>query len=185
MSNKTKQEALLSDLIELFEPLKIEDSPNQPIANANDRLNELLVRQVAEEIQQNIAALSGEVQVFENDAQLTELITSTGGHEKTLYLLLHNTFRYSRDLPVSRRAIGRARGDLKFTMNNSIAADKWHLLANVHFDPYPDYFELAEYSALPRWSILRYEDAGVAWYRVHPLLVETVAFKRAIEAVLE
>lgn len=170
MSDKVKNEVLLSNLIELFKPLKIEDSPNQPIANANDRLNELLVRQVAEEIQQNIAALSGEVQVFENDAQLTELITSTGGHEKTLYLLLHNTFRYSRDIPVSRRAIGIARGNLKNTMNNSVNANKWHLLANVHCEPYRDYFELPEYNV---------------WYRVHPLLVETVAFKRAIEAFAE
>lgn len=186
MSDEVKNEVLLSDLINLFDYLRVEDSPNQPIANANDHLNEPLIRQIADEIQQKIAALSEyPIQVLENDAQLIRLITSTGGHEKTLYILLHDMFQYSHgEFPVSQRAIGRARGDLKSILNRSVDANKWHLLAKVHREPYGSYSHLPEYKALPIWSILRYEDAGVEWYRVHPLLVEAVDFKRAIEVVV-
>lgn len=187
MSDKNKNEALLADLINLFEPSKVENAPNQPIANANDRLNEPPISQIADEIRQKIAALSDvPIRVFENDDQLMRLITSTGGHKKTLYILLHDTFRYSHgEFPVSQRAIGIARGNLKYILNNSIDANKWHLLARVHCEPHRDYFELPEYNALPRWCILRYEDNDAVWYRVHPLLTETVGFKEAVEAFKE
>lgn len=186
MSDEIRNEALLSKLIDLFDHLKVEDFPNQPIANADDHLNEPLIRQIADEIQQKIATLSDiPIQVFENDAQLIHLITSSGGHKKTQHILLHATFLYSQEFPVSQRAIGRARGDLKYAMNNSVDADKWHLLASVHHEPCGNYSELSEYKELPLWSILRYEDKGVVWYRIHPLLTETVGFRRAIEVVVE
>lgn len=185
MTNKVENKKLLSDLMNLFDRLKVEDSPNQPIANAIGILNEPLIRQIADGIHQQITKLAGcPIQVFENDTQLTHLITSSGGHKKTLYILLQNTFLYSREeFPVSQRAIGTARGNLKYILNNSIDADKWHLLANVHREPYGDYSR-PEYSALPIWSVLRYEDANVAWHRVHPLLTETVGFREAIETVV-
>ena len=168
----------------LFAPSKIKNSPNQPISNADDRLNEPLIRQIAGEIQQQIAALSDTlIQVFADDAQLIGLIASTGGHTKTLYILLRDTFLYSHgEFPVSRRAIGKARGNLRYAMNNSVDADKWHLLAKAHCETYCNYFELAEYNALPIWSILRYESDGIVWYRVHPLLTETSGFKKTIAA---
>jgi hypothetical protein len=186
MSGEIKNEVLLSDLMNLFNPLKVEQTPNQPIANANDRLNEPLIRQIADDIQQQIAALSGTTQVFADDAQLLRLITSTGGHKKTLYILLHDTFLHSQGgFPVSLRAIGIARGNLKDTMNRSVDANKWSLLAKVHRYPYGNYFELPEHKVLPIWSILRYEDPDAEWYRVHPLLVETSNFKEALEVFVK
>lgn len=185
MSNKIKDEALLLNLVGLFDPSNIGATPNQPIVDANNRPNESLISQIAVEIQQKINTLSSEIQVFENEAQLIRLIMSTGGNQKTLYRLLHDTFLHSESFPVSPRAIGKARANLKYTLTNSIGASKLPLLVDVYNEPCQEYFELPDYSDLPLWSILRYENAGTVWYRVHPLLVETADFKRAIEVVVE
>ena len=184
MLNKRKDEELLSDVMNLFNPLRIEVSPNYPIANADDSLNEALVRQIEIEIQQTIARLSdGSIRFFEDTSQLAGLITSSGGHKKSLYILIHDTALYSEVLPVQQRAIGKARGGLKYILNNSVDECQWDLLAKVHRDPFCAYSQIEQYATLLKWSVLKYEDAGlgIEWYRVHPLLVEVQRFRRAIE----
>ena len=182
MLKADRHEKILSAVMNLFDPLQIEDSPNYPIADAKDRLNEPLIYQIEIQIQQAIAILPNTpTRFFENNTQLTSLITSSGGHRKSLYRLIHDTASYTETLPVHKRAIVKARFDLRYVLHNSVGEYQWDLLAKTHKDPYCAYSQIEQYEPLLKWSILKYGQDGIEWYRVHPLLVETQRFRVAIE----
>jgi len=180
-----RDEKILSDLMSLFDRHSLEDGPNLPIVDASDRLDEALVRKMEDLIDEAISSCVSDclLRIFEDNSLLMSLIVSSGGNNETLFTMLHDSFQFSETLPVSRRAIGKARGNLRCTMSNSIDSNKWCLLARVHIDPHGDYDVLPEYQALPKWSILKYEDGDRKWYRLHPLLVEATAFRKAVEAI--
>lgn len=127
-------------------------------------------------------ALEGEV--FDTPETLEQFCLISGGHVRNLVLLMQTAIKYNEEerLPITSTALLQAIRQLRKTYRDTVNSNQWSLLATVHQTktiPNDD----AHRSLLFNRCLLEYQSEGVIWFDVHPVLIETPEFKRALVAL--
>ncbi len=123
--------------------------------------------------------------IFENTEALEQLCLMSGGHMRSLVLLMKTAMERAGSLPITARAVRRAMTELRITYQSSISEGEWELLAHTHRfkqiqndDRYRD--------LLFRRCILEYryyddQDNCDLWHDIHPLIRGISNFQNALQ----
>lgn len=120
-----------------------------------------------------------ETEVFDRPETLEQMCLISGGHVRNLVFLMQTALQYNEreQLPIRSTDLQQAIRKLRQTYRNTVNADQWALLANVHRHkriPHDD----AHRSLLFSRCVLEYAEAET-WHDVHPVLLDVPEFKEA------
>lgn len=132
----------------------------------HEALGEIVKRRVSE------AGLSVN-EVFESDDLLDKVLLSSGGHIRTLFILLRSILDRVKELPISRPIIERSLRRAADDLARPLSAQDWELLKRVH-----ETRRSVNGASNPTWNrllrdfyVMAYYDENVGfWYDWNPLL---------------
>ena len=98
----------------------------------------------------------------------------SGGHARNLLLLMKEALKYTRKLPISKRALQRSFSELRNTYKNTVYANEWSALAKVYYEKDITNDQLYRGLLFNRCILeYRYQEVNGetrVWYDVHPLI---------------
>lgn len=120
-------------------------------------------------------------EVFDSPETLEDLCLMSGGHVRNLILLVQTAIKYNEreQLPIEATALQQAIRQLRKTYRDTVNADQWALLAQVHRSKQIAH-NAAYRSLLFTRCLLEYSEEDETWHDVHPMLREVSEFKQAL-----
>jgi hypothetical protein len=122
-------------------------------------------------------------EVFDSPETLEHLCLMSGGHVRNLILLVQTAIKYNEreQLPIEATALQQAIRQLRKTYRDTVNADQWDLLAQVHRSKQIAH-NTTYRSLLFTRCLLEYSEAEETWHDIHPVLREVSEFKQALTA---
>ena len=158
-----------------------EKASRDPYLPGIDALKTLLEKRI-----QNISPDWNLTKLFEEEQTINELCLISGGNVRELVYLMRNSLKWasSSKLPITRKSVQRAIAESRETYRKMIFADHWKMLAEVYekqsMPNRDDYRKLLYNRCVLEYRQLEPDQRITTWYDVHPLIVETEEFKRAV-----
>jgi hypothetical protein len=116
-------------------------------------------------------------QVFQDETVLNRLCQISGGHVRTLLLVLQSCL-LDDDLPISPNSLERVIREYRDNMLVGIGSNDWEMLRKIDRDKQLS-SDVENYQEFPRrlW-VFEYRDDQGRWFGVNPMLKETEQFKK-------
>jgi hypothetical protein len=151
---------------------------NEPFQPGLDKVIEILQKRL-----NTVDASKSIVDFFESRSSLEMLCLMSGGHARNLLLLMKEALKYTTSLPITDKALQRSFSELRKTYKDTIYANEWEALANVHYSKEIVNDQLHRGLLFNR-CILEYRylesDGGSnVWYDIHPLIKGIKTFQDA------
>ena len=151
---------------------------NEPFQPGLDKVIEILQKRL-----NTVDASKSIVDFFESRSSLEMLCLMSGGHARNLLLLMKEALKYTTSLPITNKALQRSFSELRKTYKDTIYANEWEALANVHYSKEIVNDQLHRGLLFNR-CILEYRylesDGGSnVWYDIHPLIKGIKTFQDA------
>lgn len=158
--------------------IMVQTPENQPYPPGINKVIELLQKRMT-----LIDSHRSIVEMFENREALEMLCLMSGGHLRNLLLLMKEAIKYTNILPISNRALKRSFSELRNTYKNTVFADEWKALAQVHHSKEIVNNQLYRGLLFNRCLLeYRYQEPDgetKVWYDIHPLIKGIKEFQDA------
>jgi hypothetical protein len=156
--------------------------PVMPVLDPAGNMNPLAQNALREIVKRRTSAAKLDIQViFEEEELLTEVLSASGGHVRTLFVLLRSILDRVERLPVTTSTVQRSLRGTAADLTRPLSRNDWLLLEQVHSTKNPvNGGNIDAWNRLLRDSyVLTYyqEDIGY-WYDRNPLLKYTEARSR-------
>ncbi|MBD2439870.1 AAA family ATPase [Nostoc sp. FACHB-110] len=149
--------------------IMVQTPDNQPYERGINKVTEILQKRLSL-IDPNLSI----VNMFEERGALERLCLMSGGHVRNLLLLMKEAIKYTNALPIPTRALLRSVSELRNTYRNTVFANQWEALANVHYSKEivndPLYRDLLFNRCILEYRYLNGEGESQVWYDIHPLI---------------
>jgi hypothetical protein len=158
--------------------IMVKTPENEPFSPGLDKVIEILQKRL-----NTVDASKSIVDFFESRSSLEMLCLMSGGHARNLLLLMKEALKYTTSLPITNKALQRSFSELRKTYKDTIYANEWEALANVHYSKEIVNDQLHRGLLFNR-CILEYRylesDGGSnVWYDIHPLIKGIKTFQDA------
>jgi hypothetical protein len=158
--------------------IMVKTPENEPFSPGLDKVIEILQKRL-----NTVDASKSIVDFFESRSSLEMLCLMSGGHARNLLLLMKEALKYTTSLPITDKALQRSFSELRKTYKDTIYANEWEALANVHYSKEIVNDQLHRGLLFNR-CILEYRylesDGGSnVWYDIHPLIKGIKTFQDA------
>ena len=108
--------------------IMVKTPENEPFSPGLDKVIEILQKRL-----NTVDASKSIVDFFESRSSLEMLCLMSGGHARNLLLLMKEALKYTTSLPITNKALQRSFSELRKTYKDTIYANEWEALANVHY----------------------------------------------------
>ncbi|MBO1058452.1 MAG: ATP-binding protein [Dolichospermum sp. JUN01] len=108
--------------------IMVKTPENEPFSPGLDKVIEILQKRL-----NTVDASKSIVDFFESRSSLEMLCLMSGGHARNLLLLMKEALKYTTSLPITNKALQRSFSELRKTYKDTIYANEWKDLANVHY----------------------------------------------------
>ena len=170
---------IYADVPQVLPTIMIHTPENERYERGLSKVNELLQKRISL-IDPNLSILD----IFQKPEDLDQLCLMSGGHVRNVTLLMKEAIKYTDTLPIPTKAIRRAISEFRNTYENTVYANEWHILAQVHLykkiENNQDYRNLLFNRCILQYRYIDREDKVKCWYDVHPIICEIDAFCRAL-----
>jgi hypothetical protein len=158
--------------------IMVKTPENEPFSPGLDKVIEILQKRL-----KKVDPNKSIVDLFESRSSLEMLCLMSGGHARNLLLLMKEALKYTTSLPITNKALQRSFSELRKTYKDTIYANEWEALANVHYSKEIVNDQLHRGLLFNR-CILEYRylesDGGSnVWYDIHPLIKGIKTFQDA------
>lgn len=141
------------------------DRAGGPVPAAEEALAEIVSRRAR-------AAGFESGQVFEQAGSLTRLMRLSGGHVRSLFLMLTGCLQRAQgELPIPSHVVETTIHTSARDFAKGLRSSDWKLVQSVREDHAKHDEDDAWYELLKNFDVLAYEDDEGEWYDAHPLLV--------------
>jgi hypothetical protein len=151
---------------------------NEPFQPGLDKVIEILQKRL-----NTVDASKSIVDFFESRSSLEMLCLMSGGHARNLLLLMKEALKYTTSLPITDKALQRSFSELRKTYKDTIYANEWEALANVHYSKEIVNDQLHRGLLFNRcileYRYLESEGGSNVWYDIHPLIKGIKTFQDA------
>ncbi|BCL33823.1 ATP-binding protein [Nostoc sp. MS1] len=135
------------------------------------------IEKVKEILQKRLSLINPSLSVvdmFEQREALDNLCLMSGGHVRNLLLLMKEAIKYTKSLPISKRALQRSISELRNTYRNTVFYNEWEALARVYQSKQIEnnqlYRGLLFNRCILEYRYLNEEGESQVWYDIHPLI---------------
>ncbi|XVE08961.1 MAG: hypothetical protein HCA05_07505 [Dolichospermum sp. DET68] len=149
--------------------IMVQTSENEPYQKGINKVIELLQKRL-----NTVDSSKSIVDFFESRSSLEMLCLMSGGHARNLLLLMKQALKYTNTLPISNKALQRSVSELRKTYKDTIYANEWEALANVHHSKEivndQLYRGLLFNRCILEYRYLEPDGGSNVWYDIHPLI---------------
>jgi hypothetical protein len=157
--------------------IMVKTPENEPFSPGLDKVIEILQKRL-----NTVDASKSIVDFFESRSSLEMLCLMSGGHARNL-LLMKEALKYTTSLPITDKALQRSISELRKTYKDTIYANEWKDLANVHYSKEIVNDQLHRGLLFNRcileYRYLESEGGSNVWYDIHPLIKGIKTFQDA------
>jgi hypothetical protein len=158
--------------------IMVKTPENEPFSPGLDKVIEILQKRL-----NTVDASKSIVDLFESRSSLEMLCLMSGGHARNLLLLMKEALKYTTSLPITDKALQRSISELRKTYKDTIYANEWKDLANVHYSKEIVNDQLHRGLLFNRcileYRYLESEGGSNVWYDIHPLIKGIKTFQDA------
>ena len=149
---------------------------NEPFQPGLDKVIEILQKRL-----NTVDASKSIVDFFKSRSSLEKLCLMSGGHARNLLLLMKEALKYTTSLPITDKALQRSISELRKTYKDTIYANEWEALANVHHSKEIVNDQLHRGLLFNRcileYRYLESDGESNVWYDIHPLIKRIKEFQ--------
>ena len=149
--------------------IMVQTPENEPYSPGLDKVIEILQRRL-----KTVDASKSIDNLFETRSSLEMLCLMSGGHARNLLLLMKEALKYTTSLPITDKALQRSVSELRKTYKDTIYANEWEALANVHHSKEivndQLYRGLLFNRCILEYRYLEPDEGSNVWYDIHPLI---------------
>ena len=149
--------------------IMVKTPENEPFSPGLDKVIEILQKRL-----KKVDPNKSIVDLFESRSSLEMLCLMSGGHARNLLLLMKEALKYTTSLPITDKALQRSISELRKTYKDTIYANEWKDLANVHYSKEIVNDQLHRGLLFNRcileYRYLESEGGSNVWYDIHPLI---------------
>ncbi|MTJ15858.1 MULTISPECIES: AAA family ATPase [unclassified Dolichospermum] len=158
--------------------IMVKTPENEPFSPGLDKVIEILQKRL-----KKVDPNKSIVDLFESRSSLEMLCLMSGGHARNLLLLMKEALKYTTSLPITDKALQRSISELRKTYKDTIYANEWKDLANVHYSKEIVNDQLHRGLLFNRcileYRYLESEGGSNVWYDIHPLIKGIKTFQDA------
>jgi hypothetical protein len=152
----------------------IKTLPIMPVADQAGRTDPKAAQALSEIVERRANAASFELdRLFESDELLAEVLAASGGHVRTLLVLIRSMLDRIGDLPITRKVVNLSLSGTAADIARPLTQEDWQILEEVHRTKQP-----ISGGQRPAWNqllrdsyVLTYYDTHNGyWYDRNPLL---------------
>jgi AAA ATPase domain len=158
--------------------IMVKTPKNEPFSPGLDKVIEILQKRL-----KKVDPNKSIVDLFESRSSLEMLCLMSGGHARNLLLLMKEALKYTTSLPITDKALQRSISELRKTYKDTIYANEWKDLANVHYSKEIVNDQLHRGLLFNRcileYRYLESEGGSNVWYDIHPLIKGIKTFQDA------
>jgi len=151
---------------------------NEPFSPGLDKVIEILQKRL-----KKVDPNKSIVDLFKSRSSLEMLCLMSGGHARNLLLLMKEALKYTTSLPITDKTLQRSISELRKTYKDTIYANEWKDLANVHYSKEIVNDQLHRGLLFNRcileYRYLESEGGSKVWYDIHPLIKGITTFQDA------
>ena len=167
------------------------DSPNVlpiiMVRNVDGSVNQVGLHKLRDFIYKRISAnLEKEVEskIFENRELIDRLCLMSGGHLRSLMILIQSSIAWTDELPIELKAVQRAFQELKEVYNRTTEPSEWEILARVYCSKQAEnneqYLRLLVNRSILEYRYYDTDETLKAWVDVNPLITGIPQFQKAL-----
>ena len=156
--------------------IMVKTPENEPFSPGLDKVIEILQKRL-----KKVDPNKSIVDLFESRSSLEMLCLMSGGHARNLLLLMKEALKYTTSLPITDKALQRSISELRKTYKDTIYANEWEALANVHHSKEIVNDQLHRGLLFNRcileYRYLESDGESNVWYDIHPLIKRIKEFQ--------
>jgi len=153
--------------------------PVVPVTDRHGNPRPLARNALVQIVERRVAAVGLSLEdVFTTSDLLDDVVMSSGGHVRNLFVLLRSMFAWIEDLPIDRDIVDQSLQKAAAELDLPLNSEDWKLLNEVHRTKQPMNENAAWYPLLRDQYILVYQEQGGYWYDSNPLLGHLAGWAR-------
>jgi hypothetical protein len=157
--------------------IMVKTRDNQPYTPGIEKLKQIIRSRLLEI--DKAKRMSLEAEVFDSSETLHDLCMISGGHVRTLILLVRLAIEYNSDtLPLRSKSILQAVRQIRATYRNAVDESQWALLAKTSLSK-GIRNDTAHRNLLFTRCLLEYREEE-SWYDIHPVIQRISEFQEAL-----